>query len=134
PYAALCREGRPLASLVAQRTRQWPMDFGRASTYVETVEAADVEECARRVLAALRFDGIVEIEFKRDTRDGRLKLLDINPRVWGWHSLGRAAGVDFPYLLWRLLRREQGDGRRGRAGGRRVRALSDLPVAFGELG
>ena len=105
-YAALCREGRPLASLVAQRTRQWPMDFGRASTYVETVEAADVEECARRVLAALRFDGIVEIEFKRDTRDGRLKLLDINPRVWGWHTLGRRAGVDFPYLLWRMMEGE----------------------------
>jgi len=132
-YAALCREGRPLASLVAQRTRQWPMDFGRASTYVETVEAADVEECARRVLAALRFDGIVEIEFKRDTRDGRLKLLDINPRVWGWHTLGRRAGVDFPYLLWRMMEGATIPEVRGRPGVRWVRALTDLPTSLGEI-
>ena len=109
------------------------MDFGRASTYVETIDAPDVERIARRILNALRFDGIVEVEFKRDPRDGALKLLDINPRVWGWHSLGRAAGVDFPYLLWRLLRGEQVDERRGRAGVRWVRALTDLPVSIGEI-
>jgi predicted ATP-grasp superfamily ATP-dependent carboligase len=132
-FAALCREGIPVASLVARRTRQWPMDFGRASTYVETVEAPEVEEIARRILESLRFDGIVEVEFKRDARDGTLKLLDINPRVWGWHSLGRRAGVDFPYLLWRLLRGERVEERRGRTGVRWVRALTDLPVAIGEM-
>src|SRR5947207_3296351 len=132
-FAALCRDGHVVASLTARRTRQWPMDFGRASTYVETIDAPDVERIARRILNALRFDGIVEVEFKRDPRDGALKLLDINPRVWGWHSLGRAAGVDFPYLLWRLLRGEQVDERRGRAGVRWVRALTDLPVSIGEI-
>ena len=132
-FAALCRDGHVVASLAARRTRQWPMDFGRASTYVETIDAPDVERIARRILDALRFDGIVEVEFKRDSRDGALKLLDINPRVWGWHSLGRAAGVDFPYLLWRLLRGEQVDERRGRAGVRWVRALTDLPVSIGQI-
>jgi D-aspartate ligase len=132
-YAALCRAGRPLASVVARRTRQWPMDFGRASTYVETVDDADVEETGRRVLAALRFDGIVELEFKRDPRDGRLKLLDINPRVWGWHTLARRAGVDFPYLLWRMLHGEAITETRGRPGVRWVRALTDVPQAFAEI-
>ena len=33
------------------------------------------------VLAKLRLDGLVEIEFKRDHRDGLCKLLDINLRV-----------------------------------------------------
>src|SRR5438093_500147 len=37
-YAALCLEGRPLAALVARRTRQFPSDFGRSSTFVETVD------------------------------------------------------------------------------------------------
>ena len=23
------------------------------------------------------------------------------PRTWGWHTLGKAAGMDFSYLLWR---------------------------------
>lgn len=132
-FAALCRDGQILASLAARRVRQWPMDFGRASTYVETIDAPDVERIARRILGALRFDGIVEVEFKRDARDGTLKLLDINPRVWGWHSLGRRAGVDFPYLLWRALRGERFEEQRGRPGIRWVRALTDLPVAIGEM-
>jgi len=132
-FAALCRAGTPIAYLTARRVRQWPMDFGRASTFVETVEAPDVEEAARRVIGGLRFDGLVEIEFKRDTRDGRLKLLDINPRVWGWHTLGRRAGIDFPYLLWRMLRGEPVAETRGRAGVRWVRALTDVPVVWREI-
>jgi predicted ATP-grasp superfamily ATP-dependent carboligase len=132
-YAALCREGRPVASVVARRTRQWPMDFGRASTYVETIEAPDVEEIATRLLAVLGYEGIVEVEFKRDPRDGHLKLLDINPRVWGWHTLGGRAGVDFPYLLWRMTTGASVSEMRGRSGVRWVRALTDLPTAFGEM-
>jgi predicted ATP-grasp superfamily ATP-dependent carboligase len=132
-YAALCRNGQPIASLVARRARQWPMDFGRASTYVETVNATDIEEQARAVLAALRFDGLVEVEFKRDPRDGRCKLLDINARVWGWHTLGRRAGVDFPYLLWLMLYGVAVPELRGQPGIRWVRALTDLPVALGEI-
>ncbi len=133
-YAALCRDGVPLASLVARRTRQWPMDIGRASTYVETVDAPDVEENATRILAALRFDGLVEVEFKRDPRDGRCKLLDINPRVWGWHTLGRRAGVDFPYLLWQMMHGALfPEVLRGSAGVRWVRALTDVPTAIGEI-
>ena len=132
-YAALCRNGDPIASVVARRTRQWPMDFGRASTFVETIDDAEVEASATRMLSSLRFTGIVEVEFKRDPRDGELKLLDINPRAWGWHSLGRAAGVDFPYLLWLMLRGEELPRIRGRAGVRWVRALTDLPTALGEI-
>jgi predicted ATP-grasp superfamily ATP-dependent carboligase len=26
--------------------------------------------------------------------------LDVNARAWGFHGLGQAAGVDFPYLLF----------------------------------
>jgi D-aspartate ligase len=129
-YAALCRDGKPVASIAARRTRQWPMDFGRASTYVESIDAPDVEEQARALLAALRFDGIVEVEFKRDERDGRLKLLDVNPRVWGWHTLGRRAGVDFPYLLWQMVSGIDVPPVRGRPGVRWVRALTDVPTAF----
>jgi len=74
-YAALCEHGRPLAGLTARRSRQYPADFGRASTFVETVVAADVEEAARAFLAEARFDGLVEVEFMRDPRDGVLRRM-----------------------------------------------------------
>src|SRR5260370_7380909 len=34
-YAALCRDGKPLASLTARRTRQYPIDFGSSSSFAE---------------------------------------------------------------------------------------------------
>jgi D-aspartate ligase len=132
-YAALCHDGRSLASVVARRSRQFPRDFGQLSTYVETVDAPEVIEPAERLLSALRFTGIAEVEFKRDPRNGEMKILDINPRVWGWHTLSQRAGVDFPYLLWLLARGEPVPGARGRAGERWVHWTADLRMAIEEV-
>jgi predicted ATP-grasp superfamily ATP-dependent carboligase len=131
-YAALCDDGEPLASVVARRTRQFPRDFGRASTFVETVDDPDVADQAERVLRALGATGLFEVEFKRDARTGSLKLLDVNPRAWGWHSLGARAGVDFPYLLWQLLRGERLERTQGKPGVRWRRLSWDLAAAFND--
>jgi len=99
--AALCEAGKVHAVLVARRTRQYPVDFGNASSFVETTDQPVVEEHGRRWLESVGFDGMAEVEFKFDPRDGRYKLLDVNARAWGWHTLGKAAGIDFSHLLWR---------------------------------
>jgi predicted ATP-grasp superfamily ATP-dependent carboligase len=100
-FCAVCKDGRAYASLVAQRRRQYPVDFGNASAFVETTDQPIVEAAGRRFLESIGFDGLAEVEFKFDPRDGKYKILDVNPRTWGWHTLGKAAGMDFPYLLWR---------------------------------
>jgi D-aspartate ligase len=101
-YAAVWHRGAPIASLVARRTRQYPIEFGYTSTFVETVEQKDVEEAACRFLKSIDYSGLVEVEFKRDHRDGRYKILDVNARAWTWNALGSIAGVDFGHVLWRL--------------------------------
>jgi predicted ATP-grasp superfamily ATP-dependent carboligase len=101
-YAAVFDRGKPVAELVARRRRQYPVEFGYTSTFVETVDCPAVETAGRRLLASLDYTGIAEVEFKRDLRDGRHKLLDVNARIWTWGALGAAAGVDFSYALWRL--------------------------------
>ena len=88
-------------SLVARRTRQHPIEFGRSSTFVETVEQDQVEELACRFLKSLDYTGVVEVEFKYDRRDRQYKLLDVNGRFWTWNGIGALAGADFPYLAWR---------------------------------
>ena len=132
-YAALYDDGRPLAELTARRTRQYPMDFGRASTYVETVDLPEVAEPARALLERVGYTGLVEVEFKRDARDRRCKLLDVNPRVWGWHTLCARAGVDFAYLAWQLAHGEEVLPSRARPGVRWTRFTTDLPTAFSEI-
>jgi predicted ATP-grasp superfamily ATP-dependent carboligase len=132
-FAALCDCGRTVASLVACRRRQLPIDFSRGSTYVETVEEPEIESEARRLLADMRYSGIVEVEFKRDSRNGQAKLLDINARTWGWHSLGRRAGADFPFLHWQLAHGTAIKECRARPGLRWIRMLTDIPAAFAEF-
>lgn len=132
-FAALCKDGSPLASVVARRTRQFPMDFGRFSTYVETIEEPRVVEPALRLLAATRITGLVEVEFKRDPRNDQFLLLDVNPRVWGWHTLSKRAGVDFPYLLWRFVTGQSVPEVHGRSGQRWMRMATDVPMAIQEI-
>jgi D-aspartate ligase len=132
-YAALCVDGEPVAQITARRTRQYPADFGRASTYVETVDCPELLEPSLTLLRELRFDGLIEIEFKRDPRDGVLKVLDMNPRVWGWQSLCGRAGVDFPYLLWLLVSGAPVPRTQARAGVGWLRFTTDTPTVLKEL-
>jgi D-aspartate ligase len=132
-FAALCRAGVPLASLTARRTRQYPADFGRASTFVETVTCPEIVEPSRTILSELGFTGLAELEFKRDPRDGAFKLLDIKPRVWGWQSLCGRAGVDFPLLQWRMLCGDRVPDVCARTGARWLRIATDTPTAIREV-
>jgi D-aspartate ligase len=60
-YASLCRDGQPIASLTARRTRQYPVDFGYSSSFVETLDVPEIVAPSRRLLAAIRYTGLVEI-------------------------------------------------------------------------
>ena len=101
-YAAVWDNGAPIGSLVARRTRQYPIDFGVTSTYVETTALPEIEQIAGRFLRSLNYSGLIEFEFKFDARDGAYKMLDANARVWTWVALGAAAGVDFCLMQWQL--------------------------------
>ncbi len=129
-YCAFFRDGKAHGSLVARRERQHPREFGRAATYVESIESPVVEELAERFLRAIHYYGLVEVEFKQDPRDGQYKLLDVNARAWGFHSLGLAAGVDFPYLLYADQLGERLDSCRGKSGIGWLRLMTDLPTAL----
>jgi predicted ATP-grasp superfamily ATP-dependent carboligase len=132
-FAAMADDGQVIASITARRTRQYPMDFGRASTFVETIEDEEVADEGRRLIAATRLTGLVEVEFKRDPRTTRLHLLDINPRIWGWHTLGERAGVDFSYLMWRQAFRLPVAEVQARPGVRWIRGMTDFPTVVKEL-
>jgi D-aspartate ligase len=132
-YAALCRDGEPIAFLSARRTRQYPIDFGYSSSFVETLNVPEILAPSQRLLSAMRYTGLVEVEYKLDSRNGRFKLLDINPRLWTWSTLGALAGIDFPYLLWRIIVGKRVRKRTGSVGVRWVRMSTDVPAAFHEM-
>lgn len=133
-YCAFFKAGTSVASMVVQRLRQHPPDFGRASTFVRTVDAPELEQTSVRFLRSIGFYGLVELEYKRDARDGSLKLLDVNARTWGYHSLGQTAGVNFPYLVYAdQVGREVPSQNAARSGVTWIRLATDMPTAFGQI-
>src|SRR5208282_4437281 len=68
------------------------------------------------------------VEYKRDIRDGKYRLLDVNGRTWGYHTIGRRSGVDFPYLLFADQMNEPVESCKGKAGVRWIRLLTDFPT------
>ena len=63
----------------------------------------EVVDAGLRLLAAVGYHGLSQVEFKRDPRDGRFKLMEINPRLFQWHGLAAACGVDLPRLAYQDL-------------------------------
>jgi predicted ATP-grasp superfamily ATP-dependent carboligase len=132
-YCAFFKDGQAIGSMVAQRRRQHPPEFGRASTFVETVDLPVLEAFSEHLLKAINYYGLVELEYKLDPRDGQYKLLDFNARTWGYHTLGLQAGVDFPYLLFAEQLGESVQPCRARAGVRWIRLVTDLSAAILEI-
>jgi D-aspartate ligase len=132
-YCAFVQNGVPTCILTARRARQHPREFGRAATYVETVDAPEIELYSERFLKAINYHGVVEIEYKRDPRSGQYKLLDVNARTWGFHSIGSASGVDFPYLTYADQIGLPIEPTRAKAGVGWIRMLSDIPTAAADL-
>ncbi len=129
-YCAFFKDGDAVGEMTVRRRRQHPSDFGRASTFVETIELPELAKHSLTFLRDIGYYGLVELEYKQDLRDGSYKLLDVNARTWGYHSLGYAAGVDFPYLVYRDQIGEPVGEFRARAGVRWIRLATDLPNAL----
>jgi len=131
--ASFCKEGRTLIHMSARRTRQYPIDYGLGSSFVEAIEMPNLFELSDKLLSSMRISGMVEVEFKYDLRDGQYKLLDINSRLWGWHTLCIACGIDFPALQYYDALGQVPSSLTPRYDHRWVRLLTDIPAGVQEI-
>jgi len=85
------------------RLREYPR-YGGPSVLRESTHDEEVKKLALRLFKKLRWKGVAMAEFKIDERDNVPKLMEINPRFWGSLALPIYAGVDFPFLLYQLVK------------------------------
>jgi D-aspartate ligase len=102
----LTRAGEPLGVFCGRKLRQTPPGVGTCRVG-EAVWVEEVVEQGLTLLRALDFHGLSQVEFKRDTRDGSFRLMEVNPRLWQWHGLASACGVDLPVIAYRDLTGER---------------------------
>ncbi len=96
-----------LALFSHKRLREKPPSGGVSVVCESCPLDKEMVESARRLLAAVGWQGVAMVEFKRDERDGKAKLMEINGRFWGSLQLAVSAGIDFPVLLLKLLQGEK---------------------------
>ena len=100
------REGRALGVFCGRKLRQTPRSRKLVPRGVgscrhgEALWMPELVEDSLRLLKSCDFAGISQVEFKRDPRDGQFKLMEINPRLWMWHSLSAACGVNLPHIAY----------------------------------
>lgn len=93
-------KSRPLAQFTGHKLRQHPPRFGHVSMAV-SLWVPELADAGLRLLQALGYHGVSQVEFKRDPRDGRYRLMEINARHWMWHSLASACGVNLSLAAYR---------------------------------
>jgi predicted ATP-grasp superfamily ATP-dependent carboligase len=102
-YHGLADEsGQVLASFVGRKIRTYPAGNGE-SAFIEIAEDASLEAVGREVAGKLPLKGIFKMDFKRDPRDGRWLLLEINARFNLWNYLGAANGVNLMRAAYEYL-------------------------------
>lgn len=133
--ATFCEDGKILKWMTARRTRQFPIDYGLGSSFVEAIYVPELLPLAEKLLSYMCVSGMVEVEFKYDERDKQYKLLDINVRPWGWHTLCIACGLDFPYMQYRyaLGSFDANPSNSVDYGYHWVRMLTDVPAGIQEF-
>jgi predicted ATP-grasp superfamily ATP-dependent carboligase len=93
------KNSAPLAYFTARKLVQSPDDFG-TGCLVQSEPLADVVPLTTRLWKFLDYQGMAEVEYKLDARDGQYKLIEINTRHWDWHQLGCHSGINLSWVAY----------------------------------
>jgi len=98
-YSYLDESGAPLLHFTKRKLRQYPIGFGGGCYHV-TEWNAEAAALGLQFFQAVGLRGLGNVEFKRDVRDDRLKLIECNPRFTAANEQVYLAGVDLPLLSY----------------------------------
>ena len=92
-----------LAALVARRrVRMYPARLANTccGVTIPIAEVADAVETMRTIVGAVSFRGMFNAEFKFDARDGRHKIIEVNPRPFWFIAQIADVGIDLAHMAY----------------------------------
>ena len=95
-------DGVYFAEFTGRKLRQFPPGFGSASCAYSS-EEPETASLSRRILDELNYEGIAATEFKVDSRDGSLKVIEINARPGLWYELTSGSNVKCILAYYKIL-------------------------------
>ena len=98
-YTYIDRNGTPLFHFTKKVVRRFPKNEGLTSYHLTDWDR-EVAEVGLRFLTGINFRGLANVEFKRDLRDGRLKIVECNARFTAPQELFVRCGLDTASLVY----------------------------------
>jgi len=132
-YATFFTGEQSIGGITAVRYRQHPMDFGHATTYAESIHIPELYELGNRILKEMGYIGVAEVEFMKDEKENVYKFIEVNGRFWGWHTLAKEAGINFPFILFNYMLGNDISAPEARIGAKWIRLVTDIPTVINEL-
>ena len=91
--------GELRAWFTGRKLRQQPPRFG-VCRVGESKRVQEIVDEGVKMLRGLHYFGISQVESKYDVRDGRYKLIEVNPRAWAWVALPIGMQVNLAYAFF----------------------------------
>lgn len=101
-YTYIDKSGEPLFHFTKRIIRRYPVTSGGA-TYHITEWIPETAELGLRFFSGINYRGLGNIEFKRDLRDGNLKVIEVNARFTAAQELLLRSGMDIAYVLYSYI-------------------------------
>ncbi|HCF92556.1 MAG TPA: hypothetical protein DER58_08815 [Firmicutes bacterium] len=101
-YLYRSRRGKTIVSFVGKKVRQYPVDLGTASLYVSEAHPEAVI-LSKKLLDLNDYQGIADVEFKKDSRDGLYKVIEVNGRVPMFSGIERGTGIPLSVHIYNDL-------------------------------
>jgi predicted ATP-grasp superfamily ATP-dependent carboligase len=101
-YTYIDNQDNALFHFTKKVIRRYPVNSG-GGTYHITEWDDDTAEMGERFFRGINFRGLGNIEFKRDLRDGKLKVIECNARFTAAQELLVQSGMDISLMVYRRL-------------------------------
>jgi predicted ATP-grasp superfamily ATP-dependent carboligase len=101
-YTYLDESGNHLIDFTKRVIRRYPLNMG-GSTYHITDYVPDIQELALALFRQVGLQGVANVEFKLDERDGKLKLIECNARFTAADCLLVASGLNLSLFVYDRL-------------------------------
>lgn len=98
-FTAFSIDGEIKAHWTGVKLREHPLRFGTA-TFCKSVDGSHLLPYGEKILRALNYTGVCEIEFLKDPRDNKYKLIEMNARTWLWVGLAIECGINYSMMIY----------------------------------
>lgn len=93
----LCKNGKILAHTIEEGVFLRSRAFESAAG-IKFIQSEQAYDTLQKVMSALNWNGVANVDLRYDEQDKQVKVLEINPGFWGSLQGALRAGVNFPHL------------------------------------